>query len=113
VRTATGIMSRAQLSEYPSAKAGRGWRIPVAEIERAVVGAVKALLDDRAGILTALQESAIENPDGMDVLKLASDLSLRLASETESALTDMTGKVQLTANSFRVDLKISLPQVGA
>ena len=49
----------------------------------------------------------------MDVLKLASDLSLRLASETESALTDMTRKVQLTANSMRVDLKISLPQVGA
>jgi hypothetical protein len=33
----------------PSAKAGRGWRIPAAEIERAVVGAVKALLGRPSG----------------------------------------------------------------
>ncbi len=51
----------------------RGWRIPAAELERAVIGAAKALLEDRPGVLTALQESGMENPDVMEVFKLASD----------------------------------------
>ena len=50
----------------------------------------------------------------MEVLKLASDLSRRLASETEGAatLTEITEKVQLTAGGIRVGLKISLPTSG-
>ena len=92
---------------------GRGWRVPAPELERAVTGAARAFLDDRAAVLTALQESEIE-PEVMDVLKLAEDLSLRLASETEGAdtLTEITETVQLTAGGIRVGLKISLPKVG-
>jgi len=92
---------------------GRGWRVPAPELERAVTGAARAFLDDKAAVLTALQESEIE-PEVMDVLKLAENLSLRLASETEGAdtLTEITETVQLTAGGIRVGLKISLPKVG-
>jgi len=50
----------------------------------------------------------------MDVLKLADDLSRRLASEAAGAeaLTEITDKVQLTAGGLRVGLKISLPNVA-
>jgi len=92
---------------------GRGWRVPAPELERAVTGAARAFLDDKAAVLTALQESEIE-PEVMDVLKLAENLSLRLARETEGAdtLTEITETVQLTAGGIRVGLKISLPKVG-
>lgn len=93
---------------------GRGWRIPAPEIERAVTGVAKAFLDDRAAVLAALQESGIETPEIMDVLKLAEVLSRRLTSETGGAdtLTEITDKVQLTAGGLRVGLKISVPKIG-
>jgi len=93
---------------------GRGWRIPAPEIERAVIGAAKVFLDDRPAVLTALQESGIETPEIMEVLKLAEDLSRRLISETEGAdtLTKVIEKVQLTAGGIRVGLKIPMPNTG-
>src|SRR5262249_40863587 len=39
--------------------AGGGWRIPALEMERVIVGAAKAFLDDRPAVLAALQESEI------------------------------------------------------
>jgi DNA invertase Pin-like site-specific DNA recombinase len=95
-------------------QSGKGWRIPAPEIERAVIGAAKAFLDDKPAVLAALQESDVETPEVMDVLKLAEDLSRRLASETEGAetLTEISVKVQLTAGGIRVGLKISFPYVG-
>jgi site-specific DNA recombinase len=59
---------------------GRGWRIPTREIELAVIGVAKRFLDDKAAVLTALQEFGIETLEFVDVLKLADDLSRRLAS---------------------------------
>jgi site-specific DNA recombinase len=59
-----------------------GWRIPAPEMERVVVAAAKAFLDDRPAVFAALQESEIEIPD-LEVLKFASELSRRLLSETE------------------------------
>jgi len=92
----------------------RGWRIPATELERAVIGAAKAFLDDRHAVLTALQESGIDNPDVMEVFKFASDLSGRLANETEGAatLTEITEKVQLSAGGIRIRLRISLPTLS-
>jgi hypothetical protein len=106
-------VSRA-LVRGPADQSGRGWRIPASEIERAVIGAAKAFLDDRPAVLTALQESGIETAEVMDVLKLAEDLGRRSVSETEGAdtLTEITDRVQLTAGGIRVGLKISLPNVG-
>ena len=39
------------------------WRIPALEMERVLVGAAKAFLDDRPAVLAALHESEIEIPD--------------------------------------------------
>jgi len=88
--------------------------MPAAELERVVIGAARALLEDRPAVLTALKESGIENPDVMEAFKLASDLSRRLASETEGAatLTEITERVQLMDRGIRVGLKISLPTLG-
>ena len=91
-----------------------GWRIPAPEMERVVVAASKAFLDDRPAVLAALQESDIEIPDVREVLKVASELSRRLSSETEKAATliEIVEKAQLTAGGIRVDLGISLPNNG-
>ena len=88
-----------------------GWRIPAPEMERVVVAAAKAFLDDRAAVLAALQESEIEIPDVREVLKLASESSRRLSSETERAATliEIVEKAQLTAGGIRLDFGISLP----
>jgi hypothetical protein len=40
-----------------------GWRVPAPEIERAVIGAARGILDDKPVILAAIQTSAIDAPD--------------------------------------------------
>jgi len=92
--------------------AGAGWRIPALEIERVVVGAAKAFLDDRPAVLGALSESDIEIPDVREVFKLASELSRRLSFETEraAALIEIVEKVRLAKDSVRVSFKIPLPK---
>jgi len=52
-------------------------------LKRAVIGAAKAFLGDRPAVLTALQECGVETREVMDALKLADDLSRRLANETD------------------------------
>jgi site-specific DNA recombinase len=91
-----------------------GWRKPAPEMERVVVAATKAFLDDRPAVLAALRESEIETPDVREVLKLASELSRRLSSETEKAATliEVAEKAQLTAGGIRVGLKILLRKNG-
>src|SRR5215472_9803508 len=89
-----------------------GWRLPAPEIERVVVGAAKAFLDDRLAVLAALQECEIEISDVREVFKIASELSRRLSFETEgaAALIDIVEKVRLARDSVRVDFKIPLPK---
>jgi hypothetical protein len=52
-------------------------------MERAVVAAASNLLNDKAAVLAALNESGIEVSDIRQIFELASDWSRRLVSETE------------------------------
>src|SRR5262249_902045 len=81
--------------------AGGGWRIPALEMERVIIGAAKAFLDDRPAVLAALQESEIEIPDVREVFKLAYELSQRLSLETERATTliEIVERVRLAKDS--------------
>lgn len=60
-----------------------GWRVAASEMERAVVAAASNLLNDKAAVLAALNESGIEVSDIRQIFELASDWSRRLVSETE------------------------------
>src|SRR5262249_23507872 len=92
--------------------AGDGWRIPALEIERVVVGAAKAFVDDKPAVLAALHECEIEISDIREVFKIASELSRRLSFETAraTALIEIVEKVRLAKDSVRVTFKIPLPK---
>jgi hypothetical protein len=55
-----------------------GWRVAAPEMERAVVAAASNLLNDKATVLAALNESGIEVSDIRQIFELASDWSRRL-----------------------------------
>jgi site-specific DNA recombinase len=88
-----------------------GWRVAAPEMERAVVVAARNLLNDKAAVLAALNESGIEVSDIRQIFELASDWSRRLVSETEwtVALSEVVERVELTAGGIRVGLKLVLP----
>src|SRR5216683_2038589 len=54
-----------------------GWRLAATEIERAVAIAARVILDDRAGLLEALEKSGIESPDVRATLEAAADYGRR------------------------------------
>ena len=64
---------------------GKGWRLSAPELERAVVIAARRILSDRAGLLEALEKSAIDSPDLGATLESASNFSRRLQNEADAA----------------------------
>jgi DNA invertase Pin-like site-specific DNA recombinase len=92
-------------------QARAGWRLPAPELERAVVGAARSILDDKQTVLTELQESGIGLWEVDRIFEMTSACNGRLLAETESAaaLVEVIEKVQLTAEGFRIVLKISIP----
>jgi site-specific DNA recombinase len=92
-------------------QARAGWRLPAPELERAVVGAARSILDDKQTVLAELQESGIGLSEVSRIFEMTSACSGRLLAETESAaaLVEVIEKVQLTAEGFRVVLKVSVP----
>ena len=61
----------------------RGWRVPGPELERAVAIAARSILDDKRGILDALQGPGMGDTDINQVFTLAAEWRERLLSETE------------------------------
>jgi len=57
---------------------GKGWRISLPEIERAVTLAAPHMLSDRASLLEALEKSGIDSPDVRATLGSTSNLSRQL-----------------------------------
>ena len=92
-------------------QARAGWRLPALELERAVVGAARSILDDKQTVLAELQESGIELWEVDRIFEMTSACSGRLLAETESAaaLVEVIEKVQLTAEGIRTVLNISVP----
>ncbi|MDO8589227.1 MAG: recombinase family protein [Armatimonadota bacterium] len=94
--------------------AQRGWRLSAAEIERAVAIAARAILDDRIGLLEALETSGIEYPDLRAMLEAAADYSRRLTASIDVAvcLADLVERVELLEHGIRVSIKLPVPSVG-
>ncbi len=90
---------------------GKGWRLPGPEIERAVATAVGRILNDRAGLLDALQKSGIESPDARAALELGAVLSQRLAKEADAGacLVELVDRVVLRDDGVSVTLAIQVP----
>jgi DNA invertase Pin-like site-specific DNA recombinase len=89
----------------------RGWRVSARELERAVTGTVRTILDNRASVIAALQESGTEISDVDQVVAIASDWRQRLLSETEApaAISELIASVQLTDKGIRIALKVRIP----
>lgn len=76
-----------------------------------VTGAVRSILDDRASMIAALQESGTEIPDFDQLLAVASEWHRRLVSETEAlgAIGELIASVQLTGKGIRLEPKVPVP----
>jgi hypothetical protein len=89
----------------------KGWRLSAPELERAVAIAARHILSDRAGLLEALEKSAIDSPDLSATLESASNFSRRLQNEADAAaaLVEMISKVELRDDGISITLRIEVP----
>ncbi len=103
-------VSRA-LVRGPANDGQRGWRVPARELERAVTGAVRTILDNRASMIASLQESGTEISDVDQILQVTSDWRQRLASETEApgAIGELIASVHLTDKGILIALMVPIP----
>jgi site-specific DNA recombinase len=86
----------------------QGWRIPASEIERTISAAAQAMLDDRAAITLALEDSDVDADLLPSVLKSARGWIARLRSGTESAhvLSVLTERADLSREGVGLSLKL-------
>jgi site-specific DNA recombinase len=89
---------------------GKGWRLSALEIERAVAIAARQILNDRAGLLEALEKSEIDSPDVRATLESTSSLSRRLEVETDATecIVELVDRVELRDDGISVTLKIQV-----
>ena len=73
-------VSRALLTEGPSATAGNGWRLPAREIEPTVAAAAATILDDKSALVTAIREHGIEAGRIVPILEQAAGWVPKLKS---------------------------------
>jgi site-specific DNA recombinase len=75
----------------------RGWRLAAPEIERAVSIAARELLNDRAGVLEALQRADLESPDLRATLESTSAFCRRLedAAKVAACIAELVNRVEL------------------
>ena len=89
---------------------GKGWRLAAPEIERAVTIAARHMLNDRAGLLEALEKSGIDSPDVRATLESTSNLLQQLQIEADSmaCLTDVIDRVHMRDDGISVTLKFQV-----
>jgi site-specific DNA recombinase len=89
-------------------QAHRGWRLPAAEIEGIVAVAARQILDDEKAILDAVQNAEIASNQIPEIMQSASAWSrrLRFEAETSATLTALIDRVELSAEGFRLALKL-------
>jgi hypothetical protein len=89
-------------------EAHRGWRLPAAEIEGIVAVAARQILDDEKAILDAVQNAEIASNQIPEIMQSASAWSrrLRFEAETSATLTALIDRVELSAEGFRLALKL-------
>src|SRR5271156_2321318 len=95
-----------------SRDAGKEWRVPATEIERAVCAAAGNLLSDHGAIAQALEESGIDGLRLPSVLESGRDRVeqlLRSGDEARSALAELVERVELRSDGIQVALKLPIP----
>ena len=94
-----------------AADRGKGWRLPATELERVVAAAARQILNDRAGLVEALQKSEIESPDTKATVESSAALSRRLAKQGDSGacLAELIDRVELCDDGVSVTLGIQVP----
>src|ERR1700674_5443568 len=92
--------------------AGRGWKLPAAEIERTVAASACPILSDRTGIAAAAQAIGLADSRLPSLFSAAAACRERLLSEVEAgaALNTLVDRVDLTDTGVRVALKLPIPQ---
>ncbi len=93
--------------------AAHAWRVSAPGLERAVSAAAEAMLDDRNVIAEASEESGVAADRLPSVLKSAQRWieSLRAESKAESALAELTERVELSRDGIRLSLKLPIASV--
>jgi len=100
-------VSRRLLTEGPGATAERGWRLPAGEIEQSVAAAAATLLEDKAGLVTAIQQRGIEADQIVPILERAAGWVRKLRSgEQGEALAALVDRVDLTGSGFKFTLRL-------
>jgi site-specific DNA recombinase len=90
---------------------GKGWRLSAPEIERVAAIAARQILNDRAGLLEALESADIDSPDVRATLESTSLLSRRLENETEATacMVELVDRVELRDDGISLTVKIQVP----
>ena len=89
----------------------KGWRLAAPEIERAAAISARQILNNRVGLLEALEKSEIDSPDARATLKSTSALSHRLenAAEVSACIAEIVDRVDLHNDAIAVTIKIQVP----
>ena len=89
-------------------QAGRGWRIPAAEIERIVTAAVLMILEDHAGIANHLKSPNHNTIHVKSVFEAATAWCTRLRSGTQApeALALLVNRVNLGEDEILVSIRL-------
>ena len=100
-------VSRRLLTEEPGATAKRGWRLPAGEIEHSVAAAAATLLEDKAGLVTAIEQRGIEAERIVPMLEQAAGWVRKLRSGDQGeALAALVDRVDLTGSGFKLTLRL-------
>jgi len=92
----------------------RGWRVPAAELERAVLTVARSILADQAALVLGIQDSSEYGENLEQILGIASNWRERLSTEDEAlgAVGELIKQVQLTESGLRVTLSLRVVGVG-
>jgi site-specific DNA recombinase len=87
---------------------GGGWRVPAAELERAVAIAAKRMLEDKRLLATALEPSDLDVGQIASLLRAAEEQAkqLQFGADTNAQLGSLIERVELKPQGLRVTIKL-------
>jgi len=100
-------VSRRLLTEGANQTANRGWRLPAVEIERSVAAAAAAILEDKSGLVTAINQGGIESERIASILERAATWVEKLRSDAfGEALAKSIERVGLGRDGLKLKLRL-------
>ena len=102
-------VSRALLTEGPSATPGNGWRLPANEIEQSVTAAAATMLEDKSALVTAIHERGIETDRIAAIFERAADWIEKLRSDARlEVLATLVDRADLSRDGFKLILRLPI-----